>query len=217
MSDVGCQSRRASRVALVLTALLLACADRMPRTGVPGCPVLPVASPLLGAAADLRAQVEIRSHQQKVGLDVIARASGDELIVVGLSPQGTRLFTVRQRGQQFDVEPTSTPMLGHVALWIVDALHRSHWIESPGPDRGDAAWDPDRAGEILRESSGDDGRLREFIRPPPAPAVAGVTINYPRKTATGGTGRIEIRNDWCGYDATIVILDERSTTTKAAG
>jgi hypothetical protein len=217
MSGVTTQPGGALRIALLLLSLLLGCANREPPNGVPGCPVMPVPSQSLGDAANLRAQVEIRSHQQKVGFDVIARSSGDELIVIGLSPHGTRLFTVHQRGQEFEVEPTSSSMLRHVALWIMDALHRSHWIESPSASPSDEVLDSDRAGEILRESTLGAGRRREFLRPPPAPAVAGVTIHYAPPSAQGGTGLIEIRNEWCGYDASIVILDERVTATKEAG
>lgn len=190
-------------VAWLLAAGWPACANRRAPSGGAGCPVVPVASESLGRAADLRARIEIRSHDQRVGFDVVARSRGGELIVIGLSPHGTRLFTVHQRGRVFEVEPTASPMLEHVALWIVDALHRSHWIAPGAPVPG----------ETMRESGSspdapDHARhRREFDRPDASPAVAGVAIDYLPPSASGPTSRIEIRNEWCGYDASVVILE----------
>jgi len=191
-------------VVWLLIAILPACSHRRGPSGHEGCPVVPAASETLGSEADLRAQIEIRSRDQRAGFDVVARANGGELIVIGLSPHGTRLFTVRQRGRAFVVEPTASPMLEHVALWVVDALHRSHWI-APGTAV---------PGETMRESdpspgaTGDGRRRRVFDRPDAAPAVAGVAIDYLPPSTSRPAFRIEIQNAWCGYDASIVILEE---------
>jgi hypothetical protein len=191
-------------VVWLLLACLPACAHRGAPSGRGGCPVAPVASETLGRDADLRAQIEIRSRNQSAGFDVVARASGGELIVIGLSPHGTRLFTVRQRGRAFEVEPTSSPMLEQVALWVVDALYRSHWITPGMSVPGETMREPDPS-----PGAPDDGRRRrEFDRPDASPAVAGVTIDYLPPSTSRPTFRIEIQNRWCGYDASVVILEE---------
>lgn len=208
MSGVGFRPRGRMRVCVLLLSFLSGCATRIPPTGEPGCPVVPVASQSLGDAANLRAQIEIRSHGKRVGFDIVARANQDQLIVVGLAPTGARQFAVRQIDRDFQVEPTPSPMLRYVALWVMDALHRSHWIEPAIAVQGDTVRDSKWAGETLRESRSGDRRRREFIRTHPAPAVVGVTINYSPPSAADRSGRIEIQNEWCGYDASIVILDE---------
>lgn len=208
MSVAGSRPHGLLWVGVLLFSCLSGCATGIPPTGEPGCPVVPVASQLLGDEANLRAQIEIRSHGKRVGFDIVARAHQDQLIVVGLSPTGARLFAVRQIDRDFQVEPTPSPMLRHVALWVVDALYRSHWIEPASAVQADTVRDTEWAGETLRESRSGDRRRREFIRTDPAPAVVGVTINYSPPPATDRSGRIEIQNEWCGYDASIVILDE---------
>jgi len=202
--------------AIAMLWLMLSCASVsawLARPGRPGCPVVPVSSMDLPASTRLRARVRIGVGDRVLGLEVIARKGPEELVVVGLAPHGTRLFSVRQRGREIEVEPASSPQMKsrqmeHLALWLMDALHRGLWIEpAAGSRRQDGAswsWQGEHVVERLRE-----GRWwREFRRAGDAGNVAPVAIEYRAEPHLGGESGFEIRNTWCGYEALIIPLNE---------
>ena len=70
--------------------------------------------------------------ERRVGVEVVARREADELVVVGLANFGVRLFTLRQRGREISIADTPSREQRHLALWVLDALHRVRWIRPPG-------------------------------------------------------------------------------------
>jgi len=166
-----------------------------------GCPVVPVSSAALPDTLSLRARMQVRARDVDIGLEVVAQVEAGELVVVGLAPYGTRLFTVHQRGREFEIEAMSSAKLGLLATWVMDALHRSHWIGPEDADSARFAW----AGEVVRESAFDGGRRRAFRRAGEDSAAPGVTIDYLRSPASRSA---VIRSEWCGYEAVVAILDE---------
>jgi hypothetical protein len=133
-----------------------------------------------------------------VHLEVVARSSPEELVVVGITGYGVRIFAARQRGRVITVEDATTRNYEHLARWSMDALHRSLWIQPPagaGSDRVLSwAWED----EQVVESGKSGTRLREFSR---TGTSAVVSVRYRERS-------VEIRNPWCGYDAVFVVLDE---------
>ena len=195
---------RAGAIALPLVSLL-ACATLLRWRPREGCPVVPVSSSELPENADLRARMQIRSGETGIGLEVVAHVESGELVVIGLSPYGVRLFAVHQREREFEVETAgSSARLRVLAYWVMDALHRAYWV-APASGRPGGAPQPGFvwAGERVLESERGGQRRRVFRRAGSDSAVPGVTIDYSRPPCPG---RAVIDNRWCGYEAVMAIL-----------
>jgi len=214
--------------------LVLSCAGGPPWFGGRGCGVVPVASGDIPATTRLRAHVRVEigggngggNKRREMGFELIARRHEEELVVVGLAPQGKRLFAVRQRGHEFEIDDAGARHLRYLALWSMDALHRGVWIEPPA----DATADPTgnagagdepphamrwvREGEDIVEIATNIGRRRDFrssrerARARADVDVAPVSIAYHDASPPGSESDFEIRNTWCGYDAALVFLDD---------
>jgi hypothetical protein len=139
--------------------------------------------------------------KEEAELEVIARSTQGELWIVGIAAYGIRLFAIHQRGQEIRVEGASSPKLEHLALWTLDALHRSIWIQAPINAEAGPVVSWQRENERVTESIEAGERHREFSR---ARASAQVRVHYSRPTTAS---RIEIQNPWCGYETVIAIVD----------
>jgi len=187
--------------------LMLSCARVPPWTGGSDCPVVLMSSTELRAPARLRARVRIAVGDREIGIEVVALKGPEELVVVGIAPQGTRLFAVRQRGRDLEIDASSR-QLEQLAHWVMDALHRGFWIEPV-----DLTWRNDEVnwiweGEEVVEIQQAGHRRREFRRAGNVSDVAPVAIDYRDRPHPGGIPGFEIRNAWCGYEAIFVPLDE---------
>lgn len=209
-------------------ASTLACASLSAWPRAQGCPVDPVPSADLPESASLRARIQLRIHELEIPLEVVARVQSGELVVVGLAPYGTRLFSVRQRGREFEFEAEgdagSSARLRTLALFVMDALHRSYWIAPVAADLSAAGPTREPGGardaqdtrfewgdEEVSESHSSGRKRRVFTRAGPGSADSadsGVTIEYSQFTASGRAGTVEIRSKWCGYEAVVAVLDE---------
>jgi len=152
--------------------------------------------------------VRFAAGDHELGLEVIARMGPAELVVVGLAPHGTRLFGVRQQGVEIEIDAAPSRQIEHLALWVMDALHRGLWIEpAAGSRRVDgASWT--REGEDIVEIRREGRWRREFRKARDATNVAPVAIEYRDQPHFGGGRGFEIRNAWCGYEATVIPLAE---------
>jgi hypothetical protein len=187
---------------------MLSCASGPRWLGGSDCPVLPVSTTELRETTRLRARARITVGNRAIGLEVVAFTDSEELVVVGIAPQGIRLFAIRQRERDLDIDASSSREMKHLARWVMDALHRGFWIEPTADSRHDngASWIRD--GEQIIEVRGDGGWRREFRRAEDTNDVAPVVIDYRDPAHPGGRPRFEIRNAWCGYEAVFIPLDE---------
>ncbi len=178
------------------------------------CVVVPVSTEALPLDWSLRARVKLTFRDQEVGLEVIARKTPEELVVVGISQAGSRLFAVRQRERELAIE-SHERALDPLAGWLMDALHRAIFIEPPVLGTGDrpASWL--WAGERVTEQWGEDGlRQRVFTHGDESSNVGRVTIDYPAHS--DALGAIQVRNPSCGYQAAIVVLERTGSGTGAS-
>lgn len=201
------RTRRLYRTALVCGVLCstLSCAGALAGRDDSRCPVTPVSSTDLPASTRIRARVLIGVGDRQVGIEVVARNRPEELVVVGLASHGTRLFAVRQRDREIEIDAGSSSRAAHLARWVIDALHRGLWIQpSSQDDRASFRWEGEQIIEIQRE-----GRWRrEFRDSDDATDVAPVSIEYRGAVHRSGGSGFEIHNAWCGYDAVFIPLDE---------
>lgn len=140
---------------------------------------------------------------QELQLETIADRVSEGIVVVGLTPYGIRVFAVRQRGRETEVE-TPSRALEKIGLWTLDALHRAYWIEPPlraATDR--SRWI--REGERVSDWR-QDGRLlrREFASTDRARAHTVVSIDYAAADGNASESGTRIRNPWCGYEALLI-------------
>ena len=205
---------RVRSVAIAMALAWVGCTGLLARLDPVRCGVVPVSSIDLPDDLRLRVRARFAVGDRAIGMELIARATSGELVVIGAAPHGARLFAVQQRGTEYTVDAMGSRELRAVAYWVMDALHRGYWIRAPGrPTDGRASrWK--RAGEIVEESWRGASRHREFgdSRSKIDPArsdvdPARVTIDY----FEDGT-RVEIRNPWCGYEAVLVNLGSRAET-----
>lgn len=195
-------------------ALLLAaggCAGLSPAPGGGACPVVPVASSRLAGPQLLRARVQIEAGEHSLRLESVAEISERGVVMLGFTPYGVRLFAVHQRERELSTEGLVDSQLRRPALWTADLLHRVFWIQPPGEAEPDGATQWSREGEHVTEWR-KQGRIRrrEFAREGAgADDSDRVSIDYPDDPGTIGEAGIQIRNPWCGYDAVVVLLEDR--------
>ena len=183
---------------LTTALLLVSCAGVGTRFDPPNCPVVPSSRSDLPDDLDLRARMNFKIDDRDVHLDVLARSSPGELVVVGIASYGVRVFAAQQRGRRIAVSDAATREFEHLARWTMDALHRSVWIQAP-PDAG---WGPvvrwSWENENVTESVQAGEARREFSR---IGASTPVLVQYREHV-------IEIRNPWCGYHAVFAVVDD---------
>lgn len=191
-----------ARTVSTLTACLLlsSCAGFTSWVRPPHCPVAPVSTAEL-SDVELRVRMRFTIKSEEAHLEAIARSTEGELWIVGIAAYGIRLFAIHQRGQEIQVEGATSSKFEHLALWTLDALHRSIWIQAPTNTRAGSVVSWQWENERVTESNVAGERHREFSR---ARASAPVRVHYSRPAAAL---RIEIQNPWCGYEAVVAIID----------
>lgn len=201
--------RRAS-LGLALGALLVlttSCGSVLGRWHAPKCEPALVPSGELGDVADLRARIRLRAASTEIVLEVVSRRQGERLVVAGLTPYGTRVFALEQRGRAIEVD-AADPRLEVVALWTLDALNRALFVpveQPPRPDGGavEFVW----SGERVRETRLEGRRVsRSFLRGEGSD-VPVASIQYAAPSGPDAPGSISIQNTRCGYEARLSVLD----------
>ncbi len=191
---------------LTASLLLSSCAGIGSWVRPPHCPVAPVPTAEL-SDFELRVRMRFTIKSEEAHLEAIARSKQGELWIVGIAAYGIRLFARHQRGQEIQVEKATSPKFEHLALWTLDALHRSIWIQAPTNAEAGRVVSWQRENERVTESNKAGERHREFFR---VRASAPVRVHYTRSATAS---RIEIQNPWCGYEAVVAIVDSARETS----
>ena len=180
------------------------------------------------APRHIRAQLLAQGHVMR--FELITQVRPEEIVVVGLAGYGVRLFTVRQTAQNVVIESAASRELEFVAEWLMDALHRSFWIEPTARDESGAGiWGRERVIDSPPESTGAASTMgrewRRFELRGKDSATEPVTIAYPgfdgeardprtptdstlaHDTARDRKATLQIRNPWCGYEAILAPLE----------
>jgi hypothetical protein len=105
----------------------LACAGPGASKHADRCEVAPIPSNEIPEGLDLRARMRIAAGSREIGLEVVGRESGGDLVVVGFTPYGVRLFTVRQEEREVSVEAAASRGVGPLPFFVMDALHRLYF------------------------------------------------------------------------------------------
>jgi len=197
---------------LVLLAALVAagCGHRAPPPTAPlPAPAekdLPRPDAIPGTFA-VRQKLTARSAHGGGGFEAVLQKKPGELVLVGLTPFGSRAFLLRQTNAGVELTKYVSRELPFAPTFILLDVHRvlDAWLGPP--PSGDAERTGEVTGERLRERW-RAGRLveRVFSRVPgaaPGEPPGDVTVTYEGAGPAGLAARVTLRNARFGYELTI--------------
>ncbi len=188
-------------------ALALAC-RHLPglAPGLPDCPGELLATEEMEGRFLRREAVRIRGAEVEVALELAVQRRGGELVLVGFSPLGARLFAVTQRGVATSVEAGLGRALPIPPLNLLRDLHRVRFLAAGEPAPGEETSLRLVGGSAIREEWREGRLLTRRIEGPGGRAAAELRFEPPG--AGGGPPRVLLRNEACGYEATWTLLSE---------
>jgi hypothetical protein len=196
---------REVRVSLLflLATGLIACESFPGSRAGGGCPVMLVDSERISDAGLLRQRIRVGDGDREVSIETVVQIEPGELVVVGFTPFGTRAFTIRQRGQDLEIEDRVARAMGIRAIWLLDALHRSRWIAAPDASGGESErWE--WGGETVEQQrAGPGGPLVRVFRVTAGGSSATSDLAVRVEYSDAETSSVQIENPWCGYRARI--------------
>ncbi len=202
-------ARPASGLSLALFALLAGC-------GASPAPVLYPGE--LRAVSELGADMLLRQRivgvrgEARWELEVVLQKRGDSLLLLALTPFGTRLFAFTQEGDGeptletfIDVEPPFPPR------FVLLDVHRVLMQSGARPPGGEGEVLYETGEERVRERwSGGALMSRRFERIDFEPPGS-VSVSYGEGMREGGPPpTVELVNEWAGYRVTIHTLSRRA-------
>jgi len=186
-------------IALSLASLALGCASAPWSEGAlgPHCPVELVPSDDIEPGFRISQHMRFTTPEGTIRVDILAEQREGRLEVEGRSALGTRAVKLVQDGRKVRIDDASGRFMGIHPYLILDALHRSLFIEAPG------TW----AGEQIAETEPSPGRRkRSFFAIEDGDITSlGVQITFEKgDPALGTRPTTRIENRWCGYEALIL-------------
>jgi hypothetical protein len=153
----------------------------------------------------LRARIRLAAGAIDAPLQLAVEKRGDVLVLVGFDPFGAKLFTVRQRGRETEVEALPAPVLPVPPRNVLRDLHRVRFLGLARPDAPDAELTEVRDGTRIAERwQAGVLRSRRFER---LDGSGVVHLEFPPPGAEP-PGVVSIHNEACGYEATWVDVAE---------
>lgn len=198
----------------LIVPLLLAlsgCAHLPGRSrAVPACPGQLVPSAELGGPLLLRQRVRLEAGERRVVLRLITQVRDGDLLLVGIDPLGAKLFSLRQRGSDVEVDALPASVLEVEPVTLLRELHRMRFLSA----RAHRAEDPfvfvRQGTEISERWQGGALRERRFRRLDGRPEGV-VTLRFETPgPGEEGIERVSIDNGWCGYRVDVVTLVEET-------
>jgi hypothetical protein len=156
---------------------------------------------------DLRLDLSVRVRSENVdtALRLAAEKRGDRLVLVGLSPLGAVLFSIRQTGTDTEVEALPAALLDVPPKNFLRDLHRVYFLAASAPLAGNGTSAIVHGRTRITEHWREGTLLtRSFERVSGRPHGE-VIVEFVEKPIEG-LAEARIRNGWCDYEATLVTL-----------
>jgi hypothetical protein len=214
-SIIPCPSRRTLAILAVLCAAPAAVAcSSLPfmHDATPHCPVALVPSQELEDGLRLRVRFHATTPESSMRVEAAVEVQHGTLTLAAFNPFGTRVFAITQRGTELEIEGALGRHMGVRPVLLLDAIHRAILLPSPG--RSPWRWKSESV-----EERRDAGRLEQRVfrsleakdadaanTPPEGEdghAELGAHVEY---RVLESVEALDITNDWCPYEARIVIL-----------
>jgi hypothetical protein len=200
------------RAAIAGLALLVAACAHRPKP-------LPDEAGYPGTLADLgrvpgsfmwRQSIAARYGTQSGRFEAVVQKQGDRMLILGLTPMGTRAFLLEQQGTATKATIYVDRAMPFPPKYVFLDVHRTYFIGLTPPPAGDGWHEAVRDGETIRELW-RGGRLfeRHFERldhHPPGQIVVRYDGGY-APAPVPHPGRIVLDNGWFGYQLTIDTLE----------
>lgn len=195
---------------LLALALSLAGCAHLPFRGraVPECPGQLVPTWKIEGDLLLRQRVRVEAGERRVVLRLITQKREGELLLVGIDPLGAKLFTLRQRGSEVEVDALPAAVLEVEPVTLLRELHRMRFLAVPDGRRLSPPVFVRQGTEISERWQEGVLRERRFRRLDGRPEGV-VTLRFASPAPEEeGLARVTIDNGWCGYRAEFVTLVE---------
>jgi Protein of unknown function (DUF3261) len=158
----------------------------------------------------LRQHAEGAYGERSVSFDAVVQKQGDTLLVLTLTPYGSRAFLVEQRGQDVRVEKFIPRELPFDPRFILLDVQRVFLMGLP-PGVRDDGWHRERMGEEIVRERWEAGRLHErrYARRDRKPK-GDVVVRYEGGWVPGERPpTIELHNEWFGYRLVLETSDHQ--------
>lgn len=154
-----------------------------------------------------RQRVETRWRGRDVAFDAVLQKKGATLTLVGMTPFGTRAFTLVQTGTEVRFESHLDRDLGLDPRNILLDVHRAFFLGLPDSPRADGEHAAEIAGEEIHERwQGARLEERRFRRLDGKPKGT-ITVTYEGGMANGiPPSKVTLDNGWYGYRLTVTTL-----------
>lgn len=189
--------------ALGLASLLFACRPQpaQPPEGSNPATAIPLLDPA-SVEGDfmLRQRIEGAYGERKVAFDAVVQKQGNTLLVLTLTPYGSRAFSITQTGQDVQVEKFISRELPFDPRFILLDVQRVFMMGLPDAPLGDGWHRGRERGELIRERWQGGRLLERHYRRRDRKTKGAVIVRY-----TGGyvpgerPGAITLNNEAFGY------------------
>jgi hypothetical protein len=206
------RSALASCAAAILAATLACGCGAVRPTPTAQAPEYPgtLTSPSLYRGDFLRSQKLVARYGGRTSsFSAVLQKQGDTLTVIGLTPFGSKAFVIRQVSVAVEFTSYVPGALPFPPRYVLFDIHRVYFGGLGVGPLSDGEHIAERDGESIREVW-KGGRLfeRAFTRLAADPPGA-MVISYEGGMAPGvSPARIEIDNEWVGYQLSIATLSE---------
>jgi len=157
----------------------------------------------------LRQTLVVKYKDQTRSFDVVLQKEGNELLLVGLGPFGTKAFVLSQNGTKVDYRSYLPVQLPFPPQYVLNDIFRTYFLGVGGGPLANGSHEVERGGEQISEVW-ENGRLleRRFVRSAQDPPGA-IEIRYVGGMVDGRPPPlIEFDNGWLGYHLSIATISE---------
>jgi Protein of unknown function (DUF3261) len=198
-----------------LLCLAVACAAQSPtsRTAPPTCDYpTQLSSPSSWPRNFLWRQHLVATYRgQTNAFDAVLQKRGDELLLIGLTPFGTKAFVMRQVALEVRVTSSSVPIeLPFPPRYVFNDISRAYLQEAGTAPSSDGTHFVERNGERIQETWRDGRLLERRFRREGGGCPGDIVVTYVGGMVNGRSpALIEFDNGWLGYHLSIATLSEQ--------